>query len=99
MAMAAKVALAAIQAAAGALFRALMTEAFVKWVMIRILEWGVKKTGMAKKRREETLSILEHLRKDIPDEPLLEEEDELAEEEEEDDLPPVIPPTEITGKY
>jgi hypothetical protein len=43
MAMA-KVALAAMQAAAGALFRALMTEAFVKWVMIRILEWGVKKT-------------------------------------------------------
>jgi hypothetical protein len=39
-----KLALAALQAAAGTLFRALMTEAFVKWVMIRILEWGVKKT-------------------------------------------------------
>jgi hypothetical protein len=56
---------------------------------------------MAKKRREETLSILEHLRKDIPDTPVA-EEDELAEEEEEeeeDELPPVLPPMEITGQY
>jgi hypothetical protein len=60
----------------------------------------LRRLGMAKKSKE-TLSILDHLRKDIPDAPL-DESDELAEEEEEEEeeeLPPMIPPTEITGGY
>jgi hypothetical protein len=55
---------------------------------------------MAKKRSQETLSILDHLRKDVPDAPVSEEDDLIEDEEEdEEDLPPVIPPVEITGQY
>lgn len=53
----------------------------------------MKKKGKAK---DETLSILEHLRKEIPGE-VAEEEKELEDEEDEDDFPKVIPPTKVLG--
>ena len=53
----------------------------------------MKKKGKAK---DETLSILEHLRKEIPGE-VAEEEKELEDEEDEDDFPKVIPPIKVLG--